>query len=148
MKMLHHSIRSMSVAVILVAWGCATMPAGPSVNVLPGPGKSYARFQREDTSCRQWAEREIGESPQQKANRNTATGAAAGTVLGAGAGALIGAASGNAGAGAAIGAGSGLLLGTAAGAGAGHMSAQEAQRRYDNVYVQCMYTKGNRVQSY
>ena len=133
----------LSLCALLAAGGCATMPTGPSVRVLPAPGKSFEQFQADDAICRQWAER--GANPQETANQNTATGAAVGTVLGAGVGAAIGAASGNPGAGAAIGAGSGLLVGTASGASSGQAYGNEAQRRYDNTYVQCMYAKGNQV---
>jgi len=132
-------------AAVLVVSGCATMPTGPSVMVLPAQGKSFDQFQLEDYTCRQWAAQQIGMNSQDTANQNTATGAVVGTAIGAGAGALLGAASGHAGAGAAIGAGSGLLVGTAAGANAGQVYGWEAQRRYDNAYVQCMYAKGNQV---
>jgi len=131
--------------VALTLAGCATLPTGPSVRVLPAPGKSFEQFQADDAVCRQWAERQIGRNPQETANQNTVTGAAVGTVIGAGVGAAIGAASGNPGAGAAIGAGSGLLVGTASGASSGQLYGQEAQRRYDNTYVQCMYAKGNQI---
>jgi len=131
--------------VFLAVSGCATIPGGPSVLVLPGEGKTFEEFQTDDVVCKQWAQQQLGAQPQETVNRSTATGAVAGTVLGAGAGALIGAATGHPGAGAAIGAGSGLLLGTATGAGAGNTSGGEAQRRYDNSYIQCMYSKGNQV---
>ena len=134
-----------AVAAVLVVSGCATMPSGPSVLVLPGPEKPFEQFQADDYVCRQWAGQQIGMTAQQTANENTAKGAAVGTVIGAGAGALLGAATGHAAAGAAIGAGSGLLVGTAAGAGAGQEYGWEAQQRYDNAYVQCMYSKGNEV---
>ncbi|WP_408967447.1 glycine zipper family protein [Oryzomonas sp.] len=134
-----------AIAAVLVVSGCATMPSGPSVLVLPGPGKSFEHFQADDDVCRRWAERRIGITAQQAANENTAKGAAVGTVIGAGAGALLGAATGHAGAGAAIGAGSGLLVGTAAGAGSGQEYGWQAQQRYDYAYVQCMYSKGNDV---
>ena len=133
-----------SLAALLVS-GCATLPDGPSVRVLPAPGKTFEQFQVDDMVCRQWAERGIGKNPQETANQNTATGAVVGTVVGAGLGAAIGAASGNAGAGAAIGGGSGLLVGTASGASSGQVYGMEAQRRYDNTYVQCMYSKGNQI---
>jgi hypothetical protein len=42
------------VAVVSLA-GCATIPTGPSVLVLPGPGKTLEQFQADDTFCRQWA---------------------------------------------------------------------------------------------
>jgi hypothetical protein len=125
--------------------GCATVQKGPSVSVLPGSGKSFEQFQADDAACRQWADQNIGESPQETMNQNTVTGAAVGTAAGALLGAAIGSASGHTGAGAAIGAGSGLLVGTSVGASSGQRNAMEAQRRYDLAYQQCMYAKGNQV---
>jgi len=125
--------------------GCATLPTGPSVLVLPATGKSFEQFQAEDAACRGWAGQSVGITPQQAVNQNTASGAVVGTALGAAVGALLGAAVGDPGAGAAIGAGSGLLMGTASGASAANLSAWEAQRLYDNTYIQCMYAKGNQV---
>jgi hypothetical protein len=125
--------------------GCATMPTGPSVQVMPGPGKTFDQFQADDAVCRQWAGQQIGQSPQETMNQNTATGAAVGTAAGAVLGAIVGSASGQAGSGAAIGAGSGLLVGTAAGASAGQAYGMEAQRRYDIAYQQCMAAKGDLV---
>lgn len=135
----------LSLCVLLILGGCATFPTGPSVRVLPAPGKAFEQFMAEDAECRQWAEQRSGMSAQDTTNRNTATGAVAGTAIGAGVGAALGAVSGNAGAGAVIGGGSGLLLGTASGASSGQVYGMEAQRRYDNTYVQCMYAKGNQV---
>lgn len=135
----------LSSLLVLALVGCATLPTGPSVRVLPAPGKSLEQFQVDDTICRQWAEQRGGKSAQQIADSNTGKSAVVGTVVGAGVGAVLGAAAGNAGAGAAIGGGSGLLIGTASGAGAGEAYSNEAQRRYDNAYVQCMYAKGNQV---
>ncbi len=125
--------------------GCATIPAGPSVMALPAPGKSFEEFQADDALCRRWAEQQIGLSPQETANQNTATGAVIGTVIGAGLGAAIGSVSGSVGAGAAIGAASGLLVGTASAANAGQVYGWHAQRRYDIAYIQCMYSKGNQI---
>jgi len=134
-----------SFLVLLAVGGCATFPAGPSVNVLPARGKSFETFRSEDATCRQWAEQQTGVPIQETYEKNVATGAVAGTALGAGVGAALGAASGNAGTGAAIGAASGLLLGAAVGSDAGQVTGREAQRRYDNAYVQCMYSYGNQV---
>lgn len=42
-------------AVVLVVGtlaGCATVPAGPSVLVLPGTGKSIEQFRTDDAACR------------------------------------------------------------------------------------------------
>ena len=138
--------RSFFLFVLLLAMaGCATVPTGPSVMVLPTHGKPFEVFQAEDASCRAWAGQQIGLTPQEAVNQNTAAGAVGGTLLGAGLGAAIGAASGNPGAGAAIGAGSGLLAGTAVGASSGQAYGWEAQRRYDIAYQQCMYTQGNQI---
>jgi hypothetical protein len=130
---------------LLMAAGCATVPRGPSVLALPGSGKTFEEFQADDAICRQWAAQQIGLSPQETVNQNTATGAVVGTAIGAVVGTAIGAASGHAGAGAAIGAGSGLLVGSSAGANAGQYYGWQAQRRYDIAYTQCMYAKGNEV---
>ena len=135
----------LTIVVLLVVSGCATVPSGPTVMVMPAPGKSFEQFQADDAICRQWSAQQAGLSPQQVASQDTITGAAVGTLLGAGLGAAIGAATGNPGVGAAIGAGSGLMLGTAGGANAGQMSGQEAQYRYNIAYQQCMYAKGNQV---
>ncbi|SNB47238.1 YMGG-like glycine zipper-containing protein [Geobacter sp. DSM 9736] len=137
--------RILTGALLLALSGCATLPTGPSVLVLPSRGKALSEFQAEDGICRQWAGQQLGISAQDTANRNTVKGATLGTAIGAGAGALLGAASGNAGAGAAIGAGSGLLVGTAAGANAGEVYGWEAQRRYDHAYMQCMYAEVNQI---
>ena len=133
-------------SVIIMPMGCATMPTGPNVAVLPGPGKPFEVFMTDDTVCRQWAQQQIGgASPSQTANQNLATGAAVGTAVGAAMGAAIGAAAGNAGAGAAIGGATGLLGGTAMGSNAGAYSGYQLQRRYDIAYQQCMYAKGNQI---
>jgi len=125
--------------------GCATIPPGPSVMVLPASGKSFEEFQAEDQVCRQWAGLQTGTTPSDATNKNVFGSAAIGTLLGAGLGAAIGAASGNPGIGAAIGAASGAVGGTAFGVGPGYAAGYEVQRRYDNAYQQCMYAKGNQI---
>lgn len=140
-----HSKKALIIVALSLLSGCVTMPTGPSVLVLPAPGKPIEEFQIDDMACRQWAGQQVGISAQDTANKNTISGSAIGTALGAGAGALLGAATGNVGKGAAIGAGAGLLFGTASGANAGQEYGWEAQKRYDYAYVQCMYTKGNQI---
>ncbi len=44
--------------------------------------------------------------------------------------------------------GGGLLVGSAAGSNADQVSGREAQRRYDNASVECMYAHGNQVPGY
>ncbi|MGZ8250536.1 hypothetical protein [Methylomagnum sp.] len=41
--------------LLLLIGGCATIPKGPSVLVLPGTGKAFAQFQADDSACRQFA---------------------------------------------------------------------------------------------
>ena len=130
---------------VIAASGCATIPPGPSVMMLPPSGKSFDEFRMEDSICRQWAESQVGWGANDTVNQNIAGGAAIGTVLGAGLGALIGSASGNVGAGAAIGAAGGMALGAAEATGPAHAAGYEVQRRYDIAYQQCMVSKGNLV---
>ena len=94
--------------VLLFAAGCATIPAGPSVVVMPAPGKPFDLFQREDATCRQYAQQQIGISPQDTINNNTAAGAVIGGVLGAGLGSLSGRGTSTA-----LGAAGGALFGAA-----------------------------------
>jgi outer membrane lipoprotein SlyB len=143
--MIKHKIITFSFLASLVISGCATVPTGPSVMVLPSPGKPFEVFQADDVICRQWASQHIGLSPQETVNQNTAASAVAGTVIGAGLGAALGSTSGDAGVGAAIGAAGGLLLGSAAGSESARVYGAEAQRRYDNAYMQCMYARGNQI---
>jgi hypothetical protein len=131
--------------VLLVAGGCVTIPSGPRVMVLPPPDKPFDLFQTEDIMCRQWSQQQIGLTPQEIVNKNTAAGAAIGTAVGAGLGAALGAASGNVGSAAAFGAVSGLLIGTATGANSGQVYGWQAQHRYDIAYQQCMSANGNLI---
>lgn len=120
---------------------CTSMPTGPSVMALPGTGQSFEAFRADDAYCRQYADYQIGGKNAEQAQKESAVNSAVvGTVVGAAAGALIG---GNRGA--ATGAGAGLLLGAAGGSEASQVSGAAAQRRYDNAYIQCMYSKGHRV---
>jgi len=131
----------------VLATGCATVPSGPRVMVLPGQGKPFEVFQEDDAVCRRWAAQQIGVT-QEQADQQVARSAVTGTAIGAGIGAAIGSTGGKAGAGAAIGAGYGLLAGLAAGSDSSRVYGWEAQRRYDMAYQQCMYSKGNQVPGY
>lgn len=140
--------RITSCILLLLISACATLPGGPSVNVMPAQGKPFETFRTEDGTCRQWAEQQLGKPTQETYDTNVATGAVVGTAVGAGLGAVVGSASGHPGVGALVGAASGLLVGTAAGSGSGQVYGREAQRRYDNAYVQCMSSYGNQVPEY
>lgn len=126
------------VAIAVLA-GCVTMPTGPRVAVMPPPGKPFEQFAAEDRLCRSYAEQSIGLTPSEASGQSVAGAAAVGTVIGAAAGAAIGGRHD----GAATGAGVGLITGTAVGARQGAFAAEDAQRRYDIAYEQCMYAKGN-----
>lgn len=135
----HFNLLALTAVVFLGS--CMTLPSGPSVTVLPGTDKTFGQFRGDDAECRQFANEQVsGVTPTQAANESFLKSAVVGTVVGAAAGAAF-----DGGHGAAIGAGSGLLIGAAAGSSAGQMSASAVQQRYNSTYVQCMYTKGNRV---
>ncbi|MEX2222578.1 MAG: glycine zipper domain-containing protein [Candidatus Rokuibacteriota bacterium] len=125
--------------------GCATIPHGPSVMVLPGSTKSFEQFQTDDALCRRWASGQVGTTAKKASTQSTVGGGVIGAVVGAAAGAALGAAAGNPAVGAAAGAGVGLLGGTAIGASHADASDGSVQRRYDMSYTQCMYAKGNKV---
>jgi len=55
--------------LLLLSCSCATLPTGPSVNVLPAPGKYFDTFRTEDATCRHWAEQHRGVSPQKTYER-------------------------------------------------------------------------------
>jgi hypothetical protein len=129
----------------VLATGCATIPTGPSVIVLPGTGKAFEQFQVDDALCRQWAFQQTGIAPGDAGTQSGVTSAVLGTVLGAGLGAAIGAAAGNPAMGAAVGAGAGLFGGSVVGANAAYASGTAVQYRYDVAYQQCMYAKGNQI---
>lgn len=128
-----------SLAMLLT--GCASLPEGPSVMVLPGTGMSFEQFGNDDAVCRQYALGQVGgTTPNQAAVGAGAGSAVVGTALGAAAGAALGG-----GEGAAIGAGTGLVAGSIVGTGTAQSSGYAAQQRYDIAYIQCMYAKGHRV---
>ena len=118
---------------------CATVPPGPSVQALPGSRKTFDQFQFDDANCRQFAVTQTG-SASDAANSAGVGSAIVGTAIGAAIGGLIGG-----GDGAAVGAGMGLLTGAAAGTGYAQGAYVTTQSRYDSIYLQCMYAKGNKV---
>lgn len=126
--------------------GCATAPLGPTVAVMPAPGKPLEVFKQESEECKDWAFQQIGgQKAVDEAQKRAATHAAVGTIVGTAMGAAIGGGVGHPGTGAAIGAGAGLGVGAASGANSSEVSTAQLQRLYDNAYAQCMYAKGNQV---
>lgn len=141
--MLIHKSMLVAAAAAAIA-GCAQMPVGPTIAVMPAPGMPFEVFQRDSYVCQQYAQAAIGGNPGKMASDQVVGGAVAGAAIGAAAGALMGGNSSAAGAGAAT----GLLFGTAAGAGAAGETTYGLQRRYNIVYAQCMYAKGNQIPGY
>jgi hypothetical protein len=126
----------------LLVSGCAQTPLGPTVQVMPGPGKSFDQFTYDQAGCKQFAEGAVA-GQAQNANTRGVGAAAITTVLGAGLGAAIGG-----GRGAGIGAASGALGGAGIGAGMSSNEQGGIQQQYDNAFAQCMYAKGNMVPGY
>lgn len=129
------------VPMLLLA-ACASQPLGPTVTVLPAPGKPFDVFQGDQALCKDYAEGQVAGGAQRANNSQVLTGIV-GTVLGAGLGAAIGG-----GRGAAIGAGAGALGGTAVGAGPSAQAQGSLQDRYNTAYLQCMYSRGNQLPGY
>ncbi len=134
---------------VLAVTGCAVAPpVGPSVMSLPQQGKPFEIFQQEDAYCRSYgAQQSGGQAAAQGATNNAIGSAALGTALGAGVGAALGSVGGAMGTGAALGGATGLLMGSAIGSNNARASQAGAQASYDTAYTQCMYSRGNSVQS-
>ena len=145
-------VRRVSPAVFLVATGallgaCAQTPMGPTVQVMPGPGKSFDAFQGDQSTCKAFAANQV--KGQAEAANNQAIGTAAvGTLLGAGLGAAAGSLGGAAGGGAAVGAAAGAGLGTGIAANNTSYAQMSIQQQYDSAFSQCMYAKGDQVPGY
>jgi hypothetical protein len=121
--------------------GCASVPSGPGVMVLPGSGKNFDQFRFDDYECRQYASSQIGgNTPDQAATDSGVKSALVGAAVGTVAGAALGG-----GRGAVAGAGIGTAGGALAGTGAANRSSYTLQQRYDMGYQQCMYAKGHQI---
>jgi hypothetical protein len=143
------AISALGVVSVFALSACAVAPPqGPNVMALPAQGKSFEAFQQDDATCRGFATQQTGGASAAQAANNSAVGSAVlGTAVGAGLGAALGSVGGAVGAGAAIGGATGLLAGSAIGAGNAQAAGGNVQARYDTAYTQCMYSKGNTVQS-
>ena len=131
----------LGMAGLLSLAGCASVPNGPSVAVMPAPGKPFDLFVAEDRECRQFAQQSIGKTVSEAGADSEVKSMAAGTAIGAVAGTVLGGNRNGAGTGAAV----GLLAGTSIGANEARYSERDSQRRYDIAYEQCMYAKGNQL---
>lgn len=124
--------------------GCAMTPMGPTVQVMPGPGKSFDQFQADNAMCKAFAADQV-RGQADAANQRAVGAALLTTALGAGVGAAGGALGGNAGLGAGLGAGVGSVAGAAIGANTSQNGQMSIQGQYDAAFSQCMYAKGNQV---
>jgi hypothetical protein len=113
---------------LLMLAGCVTPPVGPSVAVLPAPGKPQEVFVADDAACHEYAAEQTGLTQPHIMEQHELRSAVLGPLLGG-----------------AAGAGAGLVLGTAVGTAAEHGAAGGLQGRYDRAYQQCMAAKGNQV---
>ena len=123
-------------SVLVLLGACASVPTAPSLMALPGTGKDYNDFRRDELQCRQYASQQVGGLVDDPGVRS----AVVGTAIGAVAGAAIGGHQG-----AAVGAGTGLLFGSVIGAENNRSASYGSQRQYDQTYIQCMYARGHRV---
>jgi uncharacterized protein YcfJ len=136
-----------SISVLMLLASCAATPLGPTVQVMPGPGKSFDTFQADQAGCKNYAADQV-RGQAEAANQNAVGAALLTTALGAGLGAAAGGAAGNAGAGAAIGAAAGAGTGAAIGANGNANAQYSIQQQYDAAFSQCMYSKGDQVPGY
>ncbi|MEO8152609.1 MAG: hypothetical protein ABI605_06020 [Rhizobacter sp.] len=128
-------------AGVLALAGCAEMPTGPTVTVMPGPNKPFEVFVADDRLCRDWALNSSGAANGNASTDRFAGATATGVVLGAAVGALAGGGHAAVGMGAAVGG----MTGAAVGSDQSVHTAYSSQRRYDIAYQQCMYAKGNQI---
>jgi len=132
---------AVAAGIVLMLGLSACVPAkmGPTVQVMPGTGKSFDAFRADQAACEQYADGEVAAS-RKEANQQAVGTALIGTALGAG----LGAAAGDAG----VGAAAGAVAGTGIAAGNAQGAAQTIQQRYDISFSQCMYAKGELVPGY
>jgi hypothetical protein len=135
---------ALSVASAALLSGCAATPMGPTVQVMPGPGKTFDAFQADNGSCKAFAAEQV-RGQADAANQRAVGTALLSAALGAGVGAAGGALGGNAGAGAALGGAVGAGAGSAVGAGNNSADQMGIQAQYDNAFSQCMYSRGDQV---
>jgi outer membrane lipoprotein SlyB len=121
--------------------GCASVPEGPTVPVMPAKGKSFSQFQSEDAECQDYAAARVERSAHRANDRALAT-ALIGAAIGAGLGAAAGEGEGEA---ITTGAIAGGAIGTSIGANDSRFAQGTIQGRYNLAYAQCMHGKGNRI---
>jgi len=132
------------VTTLALLAGCAQTPVGSTVQVMPGPGKSFEAFQADQVNCKDYAGSQVKGQAEQ-ANQRAVGAAVLTTLLGAALGGAVGSGWGAAGQGAGVGAAAGAATGTAVGADMSASDQVGIQVQYDNAYAQCMYARGDLV---
>jgi hypothetical protein len=141
--MKHIDPRAAAVAAIALALaGCVAPPTAPTIPVMPGPGKSPAAFNADQSVCQQYAYSQTAQVA--AAANNQAVG---NTLLTTALGAAIGGAVGG-GRGAGIGAASGAAFGTVANASGAGWAQLSLQQQFDALFASCMAGHGNRVPNF
>jgi hypothetical protein len=128
-----------ALAGALVVSACVQTPMGSTVPVMPGPNKSLANFQSDQSTCQQFAQQAVADQVQGANLRGLGT-AALTTALGAGLGGAIGG-----GRGAGIGAASGAIGGAGLNAVGSSNTQRSIQAQFDNAFAACMFSLGNTV---
>ena len=136
------SIQILGLASVALLSGCASVPLGPTVQVMPAANKPFQVFEQDQMECKQYAQSQV-QGQSQAANQRAVGTAVVGTALGAAVGALMGG-----GRGAGVGAGLGGVVGSGVGASGSQSTQYSIQMQYDNAYSQCMYAHGNQVMGY
>ena len=78
----HKAVLGAAIGTLLA--GCASIPTGPTVAVMPGPGKPFEQFRQDDAVCREFARQQLGVEPSKVAQQQVLSGAVAGAAIGAG----------------------------------------------------------------
>jgi len=124
--------------------GCVTVgQTGPTVDAMPGRGKTLEQFSQDERACQVRAWNAVGRRG--NGREVTLDNTIAATAIGAGSGALIGSAFGHLGSGAAIGTGAGLMVGSFMDERNARAARGPTQAKYDSVYRRCMVARGHRV---
>ena len=67
--------------VLLVTLGCAIIPTGPSIMVLPGTGLSLEQFSKDNVTCQQFATFQVSGTQNQADINNASANAATSSTL-------------------------------------------------------------------
>src|SRR5580693_892507 len=82
-----HGFNTKILLSVALLSGCATQPTGPTAAVMPAQGKPFEVFARDQATCKQFADSEVGGAG--LSNLKELGTAAVSTALGAGLGAAV-----------------------------------------------------------